>query len=136
MTGSDEELFGSPQLPIPGETGAGADDRVRVRADEGFVRPPNPQSWGRQDQGQMTGSGSGQMRDSFGPLNPNPGGVRDRDRVRCHGQMRNSFGHPTPNPWGDRDRYRVRCHGQMRDSFGPPTPNPGGDVSVDWIRGL
>ncbi len=26
-------------------------------SDEEFVRPPNPQSWGRQEQGQMTGSG-------------------------------------------------------------------------------
>ena len=77
MTGSGSgqmrNAFRPPCAPNPaGETGAGAD--------EGFVRPPNPQSWGRQEQGQMTGSGSGQMRNSFGPRAPNPGGDRSRGR--------------------------------------------------------
>ena len=60
---SSDGIRSAPVPPNLGETGSGAYVWVRVRADEEFVRPPNPQSWGRQEQGQMTGTGDAIRRE-------------------------------------------------------------------------
>ena len=56
----------------------GSGDAMRrersASSSDGMRSAPVPPMHWRQEQGQMTVTWSGQMRNSFGPLTPNPGG--------------------------------------------------------------